>query len=73
MDIFPGAGHQGQNLYCRVPGVTAFCRTANIQVPTTAAALDDKWIEADAGGPAPIPTLGQHENADADTRRLRVC
>jgi hypothetical protein len=48
--------------------VTAFFRhTVNVQVPT-AAAMDAKWIDADARGP-PIPMLGPYENTDADTRR----
>jgi hypothetical protein len=45
---------------------------ANIQVPTAAATMDDKWIKVDAGGPPPVPMLGQYENADADTRTLRM-
>jgi hypothetical protein len=69
MDVFP-PGARASISTVEFP-VTAFQRMANVQVPT-AAAMDAKWIDADAGG-SPIPMLGPYKNAEPDTTRtLRV-
>ena len=70
-DLFPGSGAHISTV--EFP-TNAFHRTNNVQVPT-AAAMDTKWIDADAAaaaGAAPVPTLGPYENVEADTRILRV-